>query len=136
METPEKKAAEIVAVGENVQSQCGACKSLTSHIIIAMEGEKPAQVRCTICERSHKYRPAPKPRVTKAKKNPDLEEWTKLSPTWADKKQIPYSTSKAFKVNDIVNHAKFGLGQVRQLLEPQKMMVLFEAGVKLMVRGK
>ena len=134
--TVEKAAVEFV-VGGSVESKCGKCKSLTKHIVIALEDEKPSKVGCTICEAQHKCRPAPKPRVAKApgasKKNAEAQEWAKLSPKWDEAKAKPYSMKNAFKRNDVIKHPDFGLGQVQQLVEPNKMRVLFEPGVKLMV---
>lgn len=136
MSVKENTKATPVEVGAKVDSKCGACKSLTKHIVISMEGEKPAQVRCNTCDRAHKYRPAPKAPSPKVKKNPHREEWLRLSANWDPQKAIAYKTSKSYKPNDIVNHSKFGLGQVTQLRDSAMMNVLFESGLKLMLCGK
>jgi hypothetical protein len=126
----------LITIDSDVQSKCGACKTLTTHVVLSMEADCPLQVRCSICERSHKYRPPPKSRAARArKKNPEVEDWAKFSPKWDKEKAITYSTATVFSINDLIHHSKFGLGKVRQNIQPNKIRVLFEDGIKLMICG-
>ncbi len=46
---------------------------------------------------------------------------------------IQYAMTTCFKVDDIVDHPKFGLGKVLSLISPNKMQVLFRESEKIMV---
>jgi hypothetical protein len=141
--TATKTKTEPIAVGGAVQAKCGKCKAETKHTVLAMVEEKAERVRCTICEADHKYRApakpraAAKPRVAKApgaaKKNAEVEEWAKLSPKWDIAKAVAYKTDASFNKNDLLKHKKFGVGQVQQLIGTNKVRVLFETGVKMML---
>ena len=131
-EQPVTPSAQI-AIGSNVQSKCGACKQVTVHAVITMEEKVPLKVRCSICERAHKFRSPPKPRTTKSpKKISEMDEWKKFSSKWDKTAALAYSPDREFNLNDLVNHSKFGLGKVRKKIEPNKIKVLFEGGIKLM----
>lgn len=131
-EQPATPSAQI-AIDSNVQSKCGACKQVTVHAVITMEEKVPLRVRCNICERAHKFRPPPKPRITRSpKKISEMDEWTKFSPKWDKTAALAYSPDRAFNLSELVNHSEFGLGKVRKKIEPNKIKVLFEGGIKLM----
>jgi len=130
-------SADSITIGGKVKSKCGACKELTTHTIVSMTDDAPAQVLCSICKRTHLYRPAAKPKAVKPKKvNPETEEWLRLSPKWEEAKAVQYKMNKVFKKGALLAHGKFGLGQVQQTLGAGKMRVLFESGVKLMRCGE
>ena len=128
------KSTATIRVGSDVQSQCGACKELTKHTVLSMGEKRPLRVRCHVCDRDHNYRPPPKAGGNRpAKKDPDVALWEKLSTGWDATKAKPYGMGKSFDKGDIVQHSKFGLGQVQLISGKDRMRVLFETGLKLMV---
>ena len=46
-----------------------------------------------------------------------------------------YDMKASYQVGDLVNHPKFGLGVVRQLVGPNKVEIVFEEGAKLLRCG-
>ena len=54
-----------------------------------------------------------------------------------DKKELasarPYSMSDSYEIDDIIDHDKFGMGIVTNVITSKKMEVLFEEGRKCMV---
>ena len=137
MEQSSTTKTEALAIGGGVQAKCGKCKGETKHTILALVDEAPSKVRCTICEADHKYRKPTKPRTPKApkapKEDPDVALWAKLSPKWDADKAVAYDMKKTYEKGDIIKHKTYGIGQVQQLLAANKMSVLFEVGIKLMV---
>lgn len=59
--------------------------------------------------------------------------WAKLQKKSEGAEATPYSIATEFTENDVVDHPRFGLGFVIQLLSPTKVEVLFEEGVKRLV---
>jgi len=134
LEKETKAQKKEIKVGSDVKSKCGACKELCTHIVVSMNEKKvPLQVRCYKCGRSHLYRPETKARTAGSKKkNPDAEEWLRLSQKWDESKAGGYSMTNEYKNGSLINHKKFGIGIVRQNLGAGRMRVLFEDGLKLM----
>lgn len=44
----------------------------------------------------------------------------------------PYNMRESFSVGEIVEHPKFGMGEVQNAVKPDKIHVLFEEGVKVL----
>ena len=42
--------------GSDIDSKCGKCGMELAHVIIAMDGVRPAMVQCKTCQSKHKYR--------------------------------------------------------------------------------
>ena len=59
--------------------------------------------------------------------------WENLIASTKSKETIDYSTSKQYKVNDLVKHSTFGLGVVTTLSGPSKARIAFKQGELLMV---
>ena len=135
------------SAGSNVETRCTRCKEVLTHTIVAMIGEKIARVECNTCHGTHNYRPVkpvkepaaaktvvwktPVPR--KAKVDP-LEvaraEWEELQPNMNPEKSLPYDMNKPYRVRNLLLHATFGLGVVKLVLQPNKIDVLFQEGIK------
>lgn len=119
-------------VGGDVLAFCGKCKRDLAHVIMAMVGGKPARVICKTCKSQHNYRlggavtsrPSSTPRATRTVvKNSDYWEQK-----MASKKQaplIPYKIQEQFKLGDVIQHSKFGVGIVEEVKTNGKIVVLF-----------
>ena len=124
------------SAGDNVLSYCTRCKLGLDHVIVAMEGETIAKVKCKTCGSSHKFRdPADvkKPRTIKKQ-----EDAVKAAETlWesclaeAKGKERTYEVGGKYRIGDIVLHSTFGKGIVRKIYF-NKCDVLFKDKERLM----
>ena len=138
-----------LSAGDNIEANCTRCRKVLNHTIVAMVGEKVVRVECNTCRGVHNYREAAaskspsagsstrkkEPAVRAVKKDAgatEREEWESLSLTMDKGRAIAYDIDGKFKVNDLVDHAVFGLGVVKSVIKPSKMEVLFQQGKKLL----
>ncbi len=142
----------MVSVGDVVDSKCGKCKDARRHVVVAVVDGEIVKVECKTCGSQHKHRPpgvakpAKKTAAKKARK-PTIAERKALAASEALRKEWEsmtggvsstkkYAVSDGYEAGDVVDHAKFGLGYVRQVFPPNKMEVLFEDAIKLMLCNK
>jgi hypothetical protein len=133
-------------VAKDIISFCSSCKRDVMHTIVAMDGERIVRVLCRSCKKAHAYRhPAEfqegSPKRSRAPKAPSRKrmtvenEWEKEMERLKDRASKPYAIDGHFDVGDKISHRIFGPGMVIQDASSIKMEVLFEGGIKLMVRG-
>jgi hypothetical protein len=139
-----KKKMEI---GIEVEALCNKCRAATVHVVVAIKSQDMVRVMCKVCESLHRFKApdakaAPKAaklaKVKKAKLTPEAREskkWNKLLLSADREKAVAYSMSHGYAENDIIQHDKFGLGVVVKILDPSKISVVFEAGLKNMVQN-
>jgi len=140
--------AKKLAAGDIIVARCTRCRALLNHTIVAMVGERVVRVECNTCHGVHNYigektavASSPRaaghkgaPGAAKAVKEPgaaEREEWQALLAEMGDRQAIPYDMAAGCRVNNLVEHATFGLGIVR-LVTGNKMEVLFRSGKKLL----
>ncbi len=131
-------------VGRECQSWCTKCKEVTEHTVIAMQGNLPKRVQCSVCGSQHNFRlPAgssPARRSTSGRKNsPRVGRGGLKSLLAALEPQStpkPYRMTETFEVNDILEHPHFGTGVVRGVVAGDKIEVLFEDGTKILAQGR
>ena len=143
-----------------IDAYCTKCKIILTHVVVAMVGKRPKKVECLTCHGQHTYRASEpgsraKAKVEKAsdeskekapKKTPakkrtktkrGVEKEKELWRETLDKKDLasakPYSMADSYEVDDIINHNKFGMGIVTNVITAKKMEVHFEGGRKCMV---
>lgn len=119
------------ALGDPIQARCTKCRKITTHTIVAMAEELPAEVQCGKCQHTSAARKPVDRRPVDPKKSA-REEWANLRPNMDSSRAADYSMTSAYKVKSLVNHPVFGLGQVQRLSGLQKMVVLFSDGEKVM----
>lgn len=136
-----------LSAGDFIEARCTRCRAITNHTIIAMVGSAPARVRCNTCDGDHNYR-APKVKAAPAEKpakprqpgasrkakaaQQDEEQWQEFALQSPVGPAIPYAMDSAFKKGDAVEHPVFGVGLVLEVVPPNKVEILFEAGRKLL----
>ena len=142
----------LPAAGSIIEAKCTRCRTIMNHTIVAMVGEKIARVECNACHGTHNYHPlktakkpvtatlslrkAAVPRKTKADpESAARKEWAVLQPDMDPQQAIPYSMNTKFRVNALLLHPLFGLGIVKTVLPPNKMLVLFSDSQKLLRCG-
>ena len=132
-------------VAKDIVSYCTSCRMDLVHTIVAVKGDKVVRVLCRTCKKEHAYRlpeelraPATRKRVAKdpaPRKARSVAEWEAAMEGMKHLAATPYAMGGCYEAGEKVDHPVFGLGTVRKLISPDKMEVLFEEGVKVMVRG-
>jgi hypothetical protein len=134
-------------VGVEVEALCNKCKSATIHVVVAIKNEEMIRVMCKACSSLHRFRPpdtkllkkmAKLKKAKKAKLTPEAREtkkWNKLLAQADPDKAVSYTMAQAYTENDVIRHDKFGLGVVVKILDPRKIAVVFEEGLKNMVQN-
>ena len=135
--------------GGNIDSWCGTCKMMLAHTIEAMVGEKPARVHCNTCKTQHAYK-AHKPGES-AKKTRVREAGGTVPPAAGKARATQYqkllkgkdiaqakrySTKDNYTAGDVLDHPSFGVGVTTAVKDANKIEVVFEGGVKVLVQGR
>jgi hypothetical protein len=140
-------ATAATAVGKETISYCTSCKMDLNHVIVAMKGDRVAKVQCFTCKKEHAFKAPkgatePKKKRGKAAKaaaedegNPIELEWEKLMTTHKDAPTKSYTTKGSFALGDKLNHGSFGAGIVGKLIYPNKIEVIFQTDVKVLIHA-
>jgi len=135
---------DLLSAGNPIEARCTKCRKNREHLILSMKENRPDKVQCLTCEYQHSYKPPvvlKTPAETLIKKNKEMKrrkneserkEWNTLRPDMDSKKVQSYSMTATYRVNSLINHPIFGLGQVQRVVGSQKVEVLFEDGLKTM----
>lgn len=124
---------------------------MLAHVVLFKVDGVVNRVKCKTCGAEHKYRatlPASrktaaaratgvtrtkKPATAKVPVNEAPLQWVLKSrsmPKGTSKRN--YSIKETYKVNDVINHHKFGVGFVEKVASDTSIYVLFNDSVKLM----
>ena len=146
-----------IKVGTEMDAYCTKCKLVLDHVVVAMTGDKPKKVECLTCHGQHMYKASePKSRKkadskkaasTSKVEKPKTKKRTKAELIQEKEKKLweetlanrdlsqakTYSMAGSYEFDDVINHGKFGMGIVTNIVNNQKMEVLFEDGYKSMV---
>lgn len=137
------------AVAQEVLSYCTSCKIDLAHLIVSMKGDKIAKVECKTCKKTHAYK-APKgitevaPKKKRASKKSEdgspsattIEaEWAKLMASHKDAPFKTYAMKGKFVLGDKIKHTNFGDGIVGKLIYPNKIEVIFQTDIKVLIHG-
>lgn len=137
--------------GDEVDSKCTKCKMVLAHTILAMVGSKIAQVRCNTCGGTHTYRPPPSASEASAarrraekkavaleadKQKSSAAEFDSIVRTVDTSGALPYSAGMGLELNQVIEHATFGLGVVTELREGNKAHIAFRDGGRILVYGR
>ena len=135
------------SVGKDVLSYCGKCKLSLHHTIVAMKDEKTiAKVKCNTCKAEHKFRDpseakAKRTTTTKGKRTkktaaiPIADLWMEAL-NGSDAKSVPYNIKASFKKGDIIDHPKFGPGVVDELVDNDKIKIIFRHDIKTLIHNR
>ena len=127
---------EKYAAGETVVSHCTKCKINLDHVIVAMDGDSIAKVKCQTCKGVHKFQNPSAVKKARAPRKKAGQQET-VAVLWqtcisqSKGKELLYNMSGRYRVGDILLHDKFGKGVVRKLAM-NKCHVLFEDKERLM----
>jgi hypothetical protein len=124
-------------IGTEVLSFCGRCKLPLTHTIVSITKKGTVdRCECKTCGAVHKYRDPKKVKGASAPKKASPQEvWKKAM---ADPKAPPkpYIMAAEFNAEDIIDHPSFGKGFVVELIEPNKLRVVFESGEKVLIHKR
>ena len=146
--------------GGNVDAFCTKCKMELAHTVVAMVDERVVKAKCNTCHAFHRYRRAPgakkaarangKPATraagTRAKKTAASKaaasaaswelQWQQQVDQAGEKAIVAYRMTDAFDSGDVIQHKRFGIGVVQQVVESQKMTALFRSGMRTLVMNR
>lgn len=135
-------------VGQEIVCLCTSCKLELRHVIVAHKSGNSgpvAKVKCNTCFKIHAYRATPqeksanaavkKPRATREKATviPIEVEWQEQLKAHESGPSIKYVPTKDFKLGDVIDHPTFGAGVVRIVKDGNKLEVIFQSDVKVLV---
>jgi hypothetical protein len=141
----------VLSVGDNIDSYCLKCKLLLAHVIMFKVDGVVNRVKCKTCGAEHKYRKSvPALKTDAAVRTPGAARGRKPAPPkvtvndaprrWELKSHniphgtsiLDYSVKNTYKVNNVINHPKFGVGFVEKIGSDKSVFVLFNDTVRLM----
>lgn len=130
-------------IGDNIDARCAKCKDITNHTILSFKDTgKIGSVKCVPCSYEHAYRQPRKkktgptePKLTAvAKKKAKADaEFDELLSDVLPEEIITYDPTAIFKLDDVMNHPVFGLGKVMELITPDKAVIHFKEGPKVLI---
>lgn len=132
-------------VAKDIISYCPSCRMDLNHTVVAVDGDKVVRVLCLTCKKEHAFRlplelrpSSTKKRTTKTpvprKATADIDNWETDMERIRDLSAKVYTLDGFYEAGEKIDHHVFGLGVVKRLISTNKMEVLFEKGVKLLVR--
>ena len=145
MNQPQATASKTTVAQETV-CFCTRCKIDLAHTVVAMQGDRILKVQCKTCKGFHNYKaakgvteasPAKAKRAPreKAVKHTVEEEWTKLMRENSAKPLKAYSPKTKYITSDRISHPSFGDGVVGKLIHPNKMEIVFQNDVKILIHS-
>ena len=64
-----------------------------------------------------------------------INEFDEMIKALGDTKLTPYSTDSSFTLGEFLEHKVFGVGKVVEMISPDKMIVHFLEGQKILIRS-
>ncbi len=131
---------EPIEVGTDIVSWCTKCKLILDHTLVALADGLPKKVKCKTCKGHHNYRDkAPAARVPgtgrKVKKTDYEVAMSRLGESYDFSTAKKYSMKGKFKVDQVIDHASFGIGFIVLSLDT-KIEALFVDGPKRLVQNR
>ncbi len=144
-------STKTLEVGAEVEAYCTKCKALTVHIIEGIKGEKITKVMCKSCLSTHKYKSAADMAEKEAKKSTtrkkaapkekvkvskESRKWSRVLAKLDSDNPIEYSMAASYSEQDVIHHSTFGVGVVVKVIDPERMDVIFQDGLKKLVQNR
>ena len=126
-------------IGQQIETECGKCKTLTLHTVTAVKDGRISRVMCNICNGYHNFRQkaatAAKTAATKTPRAPSRRtkmNWDSLILAVEEKEVKDYATSGDFRATKAIRHKTFGVGVITKVHTDNKIEVIFKEGTKLL----
>lgn len=141
-------------VGAEIEAYCKSCKINTTCIVVTKDDTKIYLVSCRQCETEQAYHP---PKGGKAKKKTtrktskrrtaarkgkssgsrrDNKEWVQFTKDRKLNEPRLYSLQETYQPQELIEHPRFGIGFVRELMLDNKMIAVFKSGPLTMIYNR
>ena len=138
-------------VAQEVLAYCSQCKMDLGAVIVAMKGDQIIRVQCKTCKKERAFKapkgvadpgtaPEKKPSVRAARTDTGERidrsvgaEWKKLMASHAQAPAQTYSAKSKYDLGAKIRHPSFGDGLVMKHIYPNKMEVIFEMDLKVLI---
>lgn len=145
--------AVLPPVAKSFNTYCKKCDADRYHRVLTHTSSTSAKIECEICHSKKTYTLAKegsmakkakkattaggvtKAKVSRPRKNSHADEYGSLMLNRGAEKGIPFSIKTTFKVDQKIDHSKFGPGFVKSVL-PDRVDVMFEDEVKTLMHSK
>ena len=144
-----------LTAGNEIDSYCTKCKLDLNHRIVAMVGPTVKRVECLTCGGQHNYRVPKAQRDAESRKRATKrtakrakaaakptsaevlrQQWEEAIAGRMANEFSAYTISGIFQEGQLLRHKKFGEGVVTELVEDEKIQVLFATGIRLLVHAR
>ena len=155
-----------LTAGSEIDAWCTKCKMILGHRIVALVRTTPARVICMTCNSEHRYlkaapgsqsvapvkrmadgsislvgrvgSSAPQRQRAAAGARPAAKtnEWESRVLGKAVSSFTRYNMGHRFEPGQLVSHPKFGDGYVVEVVDPQKVSIMFRDGPKTLAQGQ
>lgn len=147
-----------IKAGSELDAWCTKCRMDLGHRVVAAVAGVPKRVECLTCRTQHNYRrpkgakdPLPRGTPTASKptgtRAPAEKKLTKKAAAavadWESKvlghspnEFTAYTVKDTFKKGQLLRHKTFGDGYVADVLDDNKLNVVFRDGSKTLVHGR
>jgi hypothetical protein len=135
---------DIFEVGAEVDAYCSRCKADTPHTVLTKYEEEIRSVQCATCSTTHAYRPPrgdaeediPEPIAVRRRQTLQKLPW-KQAMSQVDRAAVrPYSPKESYAEGEVVEHPKFGLGYVSEVVSDTKLEAVFSDGSRILVHNR
>jgi hypothetical protein len=155
-----------LTAGSEIDAWCTKCRMILGHRIVALVRTNPARVICMTCGSEHRYlkkapgvqsvtpvkrladgsilqvgrvgsTPASRGASAKAAKTSTRpSEWESRVLGQAVSSFTRYSMERRYSLGELVTHPKFGDGYVLEVVDLQKVSIMFRDGPKTLAHGQ
>ena len=137
--------------GDEIDAYCTKCKLDLNHKIVAIAKDVVQKVLCLTCGSEHKYRKPKAASATKKKARASssaagkarsaaaraaLEQYEQRVVNQPDAAFTRYKIGVDLQEFELVVHKKFGKGFVQELLDSDKVQVMFSDGPRTLVHRR
>jgi hypothetical protein len=135
---------DIFEVGAEVDAYCTRCKIDTPHTVLTKYEDEIRSVQCTTCSATHAYRPPrgdveeeiPEPMAARRRQAMQKRPWEEAIVELSERQATPYSPKERYTEGQVVEHPRFGVGYVSELLSDTKMEAIFADGRRILVHNR
>jgi hypothetical protein len=134
--------------GADIDAFCGRCDLELAHVIVAMDGAKPARVQCKTCRTVHGFRrgekkaspskesSAPRKRTSRRVQPAESTDFETLIRGRNLSAARPYAISDRYAIQELLQHSTFGLGVVVGTPAGDKIAVVFRSNLKILAHDR
>ena len=102
----------------------------------AGSGKKPAKAKKPKAKTAAERKFEEKLAADQDRRDQLLAEWTAGKENLSGESARPYSMEDVYQLSEAIEHTSFGTGFVKEVIDPNKIMVLFERGLKRLAQNR